>query len=279
MFVTPAAISHQVKALEEHLGVALFRRLNRGMELTDAGLILLPGLGEGFDRLAEAVETLNRQTTDRPIVVTVTPSFAAKWLVPRLDHFHDHHPDIDVRIDATNRLVDFAHEDVDIGIRNGPEPAPPLQAHLLFCEEVFPVCSPALLKGKYPLRIPADLSKHTLLHLDGLTQTAFWPDWKMWLINAGVEGVDVRRGAHFNLSTLVIQAAIEGQGVALGSAVLSKDDLAAGRLVKRFNLTVETKSAYHLVYQESKSNEPKIVAFRDWFLDEIERGDGANRSC
>jgi LysR family glycine cleavage system transcriptional activator len=269
--VTAAAISHQVKALEDFLGVALFRRLPRGLLLTEAGQACLPGLSDGFDGLAEAVERARGTETRGVLTVSAPPSLAGKWLVPRLERFREAHPDIDIRVSASMDLVDFARDDVDVALRFGPGRYPGLRADLLMGEEVFPVCSPALIDGPHPLRTPDDLRWQTLIHDDSGTSDETFPDWRMWLRAAGVTGVDAGRGPRFSPSSMAIQAAVEGQGVILGRGVLVAADLAAGRLVKPFELTFPVAFSYSLVCPEATAERPKIVAFRNWMLAEAGR--------
>lgn len=268
LHVTPAAVGHQIKALEENLGVKLFRRLNRALTLTEAGHGLLPGLQDVFYRLTDVMEQFYRRDTERPVTVSLPPSFAGKWLLPRLDRFRGRHPDIEIRIDATNRLVDLFREDVEIGLRYGVGNYPGLRTDCLLAEEAFPVCSPELLEGEYPLCEPADLRWHTLLHLEDRVSADYWPDWTMWLHTAGVTGVDTRRGLRFSDTELALQVAIKGQGVALGSRVLAEEDLAAGRLVRLFEISFPVTYAYYMVSPEAIADEPRIVAFRQWVLSE-----------
>jgi LysR family glycine cleavage system transcriptional activator len=268
LHVTQAAVSHQVKALEERLGVLLFRRLNRALLLTDAGQAYLPAIRDAFDAIAQATRRLKAQETTGTLTVTTLDSFAAKWLVPRLGRFRARHPEIDVRISTSGGLVDFAREDVDLGIRYGRGAYPGLHAVRFLTEEFFPVCSPALVAGDKPLETPADLRHHTLLH-DNMRL-----DWRMWLMAAGVEGVDPTRGPAFSLSSLVVQAAVDGQGVALGRSALVADDLAAGRLVRPFTVSLPADFAYYIVYPAPAARQPKIVAFRDWLLEEAPRDEG-----
>ena len=268
LHVTPAAISHQVKALEDHFGVPLFRRLTRALLLTDAGQAALPALREGFDRLAEGAERLQVCETDRVLTVSVAPSFGAKWLVPRLDRFRQAHPQVDVRIDATDEVVEFARDGVDVAVRYGAGGYPGLRTDCLFAEVAFPVCSPALLDGARPLRAPDDLRHHTLLHIDWKMENETAPNWRMWLLAAGVSDIDPTRGPRFNMDNLSLQAAIEGHGVALAADVLVQDDLAAGRLVKPFELSVggSARFRHYVVSPEATADQPKIAAFREWIL-------------
>ncbi len=267
LHVTPAAVSHQVKALEEHLGQQLFRRFNRAVLLSEPGQRLLPGLRDGFDRLAEAVDRLRTADARGPLTVTVAPGFAAKWLVPRLDRFQTRHPDIEVRIDAAPQVIDLTREEVDIAIRYGAGKYPGLRVDRLLPEEVSPVCSPHLLQGPHPLREPKDLRSHTLIH-SAWGEDDSSPDWRMWLLAAGVRDVDWTRGPRFGEYNLAIDAAIAGQGVALASGVLAGADLAAGRLVKPFALSMPSDFAYFVVSLMAAAERPKVKAFREWLFAE-----------
>jgi len=260
LFVTPGAVSQQVKALEESMGIALVRRLTRAIELTEAGHTLLATLRESFQRISDTVEQLAARDQSGPLTVSVLPSFAAKWLVPRLGHFQEQHPEIDLRISATNQMTDFAREDVDVGIRHGLGDYPGLRTYLLLPGEIYAVCSPKLLKGRHPLKKPQDLRHHTLLH----SEPAY--EWNMWLATHGVKGVDGRRGPVFSDDALMLQAAMEGQGVAISRQALVALDLAAGRLVRPFDLPLSDKFAYFMVCPESTAERPKITAFREWIM-------------
>ena len=271
--VTPAAVSHQVKALEEALGIQLFRRLNRALMLTDAGQLFLPGLRDGFDQIAQAVERVDAERDSGALTVSTGPSFAAKWLVPRLDRFRAAHPDTDLRIDATDRVVDFAREGADVGIRYGAGEYPGLRTERLFSDEAFPVCSPSLCKGPPGLRKPADLTGHTLLHVDWATQPDTAPSWRMWLLAAGADHIDATRGPRFSDDSMAVQAAIQGQGVALTSSVLVADDLAVGQLCRPFELSLPLIFAYYVVAPEAAAERPRVAAFFDWILDEAARND------
>jgi LysR family glycine cleavage system transcriptional activator len=242
LHVTQAAISHQIKTLEEHLGVPRFQR-------------------------RQAVDGLRALQTDNVLSVTTSPSFAAKWLVPRLERFRAANPEFDVRIDASTQLVDFTRERIDVGIRYGGGSYAGLTSEMLFGTEVFPVCSPRLRKGPQALRTPADLKGHTLLHTEWLARDEE-PDWRMWLLAAGAPEVDWTRGPQFNDASLAIQAAIEGQGVALGRDALVAADLRAGRLVRPFRLSVAGRFRYHLVHLPTALKRPKVTIFRDWILGE-----------
>ena len=266
--VTPAAVSHQIKALEEILGTKLFRRAKRAIWLTEAGQACLPDLREGFERLAAGIERLRGLESSGILTVSTPPSFAGKWLVPRLDRFRAGHPEIEIRVDANPQLVDFARDDVDVGVRFGLGDYPGLGSTLLLSEAFFPVCSPALLEGEHPLRHPEDLCWHTLLHEDQSFGEGTYPDWRMWLLAAGFPELYSSKGPRFSASELVTQAALDGQGVALGRRVLVAGDLEAGRLVQPFAMTYPVSFAYYLVSAKNAAERPKVAAFRDWMLRE-----------
>jgi len=270
LHVTPAAISQQVRGLEDYVGRALFRRLTRALALTEAGAAAQPLLREGFDRLAEAAEAMRAEPQSGILTVSVAPSFGAKWLVPRLDRFRERHPEFDVRIDATDALTNFAGDGVDLALRYGRGVYRNLQSECLMSETAFPVCSPRLLERGPPLEKPADLAGHTLLHVQWKMEQEAAPNWRMWLRAAGVEQIDAARGPRFSVDSLAVQAAIEGHGVALASAALVEDDLKAGRLVRPFPPSVceATAFCYYLVYPPDKAGNPKVRAFREWVMAE-----------
>ena len=264
LHVTQAAVSHQIRTLEEHLGLPLFRRLTRGLLLTDAGQTLFPPIRHAFDTLAGAVGTLKARDSAGSLTVTVLPSFAAKWLVPRMSRFQDHHPDIDLRIAAGERLVDFARDDVDLGIRFGNGEWPGVQVEQIADEDVTPVCSPTLARD---LRRPSDLATAPLLYEDMLPLGNF-PTWATWFQAAGIGGLEPARGPRFSHTHMMLQAAIDGHGVALGGTVLIADDLAAGRLVAPFDLAIASGYAYYLVCAPAAVGRSKVRAFRDWIMAE-----------
>ena len=270
--VTPAAVSSQMRSLEDQMGVALFQRTSRTVRLTRAGRTLQAAVAEALDLVAAAVRRIEVEAPGRrALAVTTSASFAAKWLVPRLDRFRRLQPEAELRIDVSDRLVDLAREGIDVGIRFGTGDYPGLVADWLFEEEVFPVCSPDLLAGASPLRRPGDLRHHALLHVDWQGAPGEpWPDWRSWLLAAGVEGVDAARGVRFSHTMSAVQAALAGQGVALGTTSLVADDLAAGRLVRPFDLALKgpPRLAYHLVAPRGSADRPLVRAFRDWVLAE-----------
>jgi LysR family glycine cleavage system transcriptional activator len=265
LHVTQTAISHQIRGLEERLGVRLFRRLPRGLVLTDEAQRYLPAVRDAFARLETATAELLAGRAGGALTASVLPSFAAKWLVPRLGRFRAANPEIDLRISTSQHLVDFAREDVDVGIRMGRGEYPGLRVDRLFGETLVPVCSPALLGGAHPLRQPEDLRHHVLLHDDDAT------GWRLWLELAGVDGLDAGRGLTFTDSAMVVQAAAEGQGVALARTALAAWDLAAGRLVRPFDVSMPHDLAYYLVCPEASAERPRIVAVREWLLAEAAR--------
>lgn len=270
LHVTQAAISHQVKTLEEHLGLPLFRRLNRRLVLTEAGKSYLPVLREAFDAIADGTRRLHQDEDSGPLHISVVPSFAAKWLLPRMSRFRDRHPDIDVMVSASNRTVDFSEGVFEMGIRSGAGNYPGLRTDMLLNDEVFPVCSPKLLQGPYALRRPEDLRHHTLLH-DEVSRHDESPDWRSWLQAAGVQGVDWRRGPGFSDSSMVIEAAAAGQGVALGHRWLAAADLESGRLVMPFGPVIPSKFAYYAVSPPAQAERRRVRLFREWLLEEAER--------
>jgi LysR family glycine cleavage system transcriptional activator len=274
--VTPAAISQQVRALEEQCGRALFRRLTRALELTEAGRAALPLLTEGLDRLADGAEAMRSTGPSRVITVSTAPSFAAKWLLPRLEGFRARHPDYDVRLDATDALADFSRGGVDLAIRYGRGRYPGLVAECLMGETSFPVCAPALLERGPPLQTPEDLRNHTLLHIDWKMEHDSAPNWRMWLRAAGVRAGFAERGPRFSNDSLAVQAAVEGQGVALAGEALAGGDLAAGRLVRPFpqEIAQATAFCYYLVHPPGREEDARVSAFRDWLLEEARAAAG-----
>ena len=266
--VTPGAVSQQIKTLEDFIGAKVFRRTKRALLLTDAAQASLPVLRDAFDRLAEASRILAAPGDASRLNVSVAPSLAAKWLVPRLDRFHEVHPDIEVWVSADMDIVDFAMDDVDIAIRYGGGNYPGLDVELLMSETILPVCSPRLLQGEAPLRTPADLRQHALLHDGSPDKDDSAPTWPMWLKAAGVTDVDGSRGLKFNQSSLVIEAAVAGKGVALAKAALALADLEAARLVVPFDLTTPSSFAYYIVHPTSKARLRAVRAFKGWLLEE-----------
>lgn len=283
--VTPAAVSHQIKALEEYLGVRLFHRRNRALELTEAARACLPKLREGFDNLAQAVERLRaHKGGDSVLTVSAAPSFAARWLMPRLHRFFVAHPEIDVRVSARLRLpmsvgrrsaaaerdtLETWLADSDIGIIYGRGDYPGLVVDKLLSLTITPICSPRLVTQKeHPLVRPADLRYQRLLHDDTGELYDGVSFWEVWLKAAGVTGVDTSHGPHFSHAVLAFEAAAEGHGVVASLPVLAESDLHAARLVTPFALRVPLLSAYYLVCAETAASRPEVSAFRDWIRTE-----------
>lgn len=265
--VTQAAISHQVKALEEELGMPLFRRLNRALLLTGAGQALHPAIGEAMTILSNAVDRLHRDDRAGELTVTTMDSFAATWLVPKLGRFRKAWPDIDVRVSTSDDPVDFNRSNIDLAIRYGAGNWPRLSVERLMTEEVFPVCAPELIEADPPLICPSDLKHHTLLHDDTRL------DWRMWLMAVGQHDIDPDKGPGYQHSNLVIQAAMQGDGIALARSVLVAEALASGRLVKPFDVALAAEYAYYIVCPPANLNRPKVKAFREWLIEEARADD------
>jgi LysR family transcriptional regulator, glycine cleavage system transcriptional activator len=258
--VTQGAVSHQVKALEVELGLKLFNRERQRLVITEAGRAYLVVVRDAFDRIGDGTERLLQRQRGGALTVTTSPNFAAKWLVHRLSRFAEAHPEIDLRISATPHHVDFAREDIDLGIRHGDGTAPGLHVTRLCTEELFPVCSPKLLDGRNPLRTPSDLGRFTLLHVSDRQ------GWQQWLDFAGVDRVDPSRGPVVNHASMAIDAAVDGQGVTLARTALAAWDLIGGRLVRPFEIAMPASYAYWIVCSKAVAKLPKIVAFSDWLL-------------
>ena len=261
--VTQAAISHQIKRLEEQLNVQLFVRQNRALLLTRAAQDYLPAVRAAFEDLRRATERLVRPERQRVLTVSTIPSLAAKWLVPRLINFQEAYPDIEVRISTSMREVDLRGEGIDLAIRHGKGDWPGLRADWLMDEDWFPVCSPALLAGNRPLRRPADLADHTLIHVEHYKQA-----WSLWLAAAGAPAeIAERRGLTFDLIMVALQAAIDGVGVALAGTSFVEVDIAAGRLVAPFDMALPHKEGgFYVVAPEETADQPAITLFRAWLL-------------
>ncbi len=263
--VTPAAVSQQIKHLEDYFEVLLFRRITRALVLTDAGHRLLPGTSDGLNKLSDAVRSTHLLSETNILTVSVSPSFGSKWLVPRLETFRQAHPKFDVRVDATDRLVNFERESVDVAVRYGSGVYPDLCSEALLDNFLFPVCSPELISGTHAIRTPQDLKYHTLLHVEWKSLSESAPVWDSWLRAAGVYGVSAEHGPRFTNETMGVQAALEGQGVLLASAALVSNDLAKGNLVRPFGSMQEAVNfTYFLVYSRQRTDDPRVVAFCDW---------------
>ena len=269
--VTPAAVSHQVKGLEEFLGITLFKRLNRAVELTAAGKLCFPGIRDGFETLDRAVGQLYPDPDDNVLVVSSGPAFAAKWLAPRLYRFVEQYPQYDARISANLHRSAFGIGGIDIAIRFGDGNYPEEHVELFLEDRMTPMCAPSLLGGSKPLRSPADLKFHTLIHDDSLAHMVDEPYWRSWLEQMGIVDVDPDRGPRFNHADHALDAAIAGSGVVMGRTALAGPDLQAGRLVAPFDLWQKSTRAFHFVCEKASLGLPKIQAFRSWLWEERER--------
>ncbi len=260
--VTQTAISHQIRRLEDELGIRLFVRKNRALALTPEAREYLPGIRAAFNDLRLATDRLLRKDDSNVLTVSTLASLAAKWLLPRLSAFQEAHPEIDVRITTSTGLVDFNNGDVDAAIRYGRGHWPHARSEWLMADEMFPVCSPTLLTGKRPLRSPEDLKDHVLLH-----NTNNGDDWRLWLTAAGLPAdISKQPGITFDLILMTVQAAIDGMGVAMGRTTYVKDDIAKGRLVVPFQITLPADAGFYIVSPEGTADSPKLRAFRQWLI-------------
>ncbi len=269
--VTPAAVGQLVRTLEDWLGSPLFVRSTSGrarLVTTEVAEQALPDIRAGLERLAVGLERLRSGSAGGVLTVTVSPAFAAKWLLPRIERFQAAWPETDLRLDTSLKPVDFVAQRIDVGVRYGRGQWPGLAAEKLMDEEVYPVCAPALL-ATATLQAPGDLRGQVLIHDQSVDTSTGFASWQAWLRHAGVQGVPTDRGLRINNSAAVLQAAIDGQGVALARSVMAHDDLAAGRLVRLFpQVRLESTLAYYVVYRPECIAQPKVAAFRDWLLRE-----------
>lgn len=259
LHVTQAAISHQVRQLEQWLGLKLFERRGHALTITEAGRGYLAEITVALDRIASATARV-RQGIEGPLRITVLPSFAACWLVPRLDAFRAQHPEIDLKLTTSTQLWDGIDDRFDVGIRSGLGRWPGLTAELIARESLSPVCAPSLATGSPPLREPGDLRHARLLH--DVPRDA----WRTWCERAGLTDIDVDTGLAFDDAGLVLQAALQGQGVALGRLTLAERDLREGRLVRPFDLAVPNDYSYWFVCPRAKAERADVAAFRAWLL-------------
>ena len=267
--VTPGAISQQIKKLEDILQTPLFHRDSRAVTLTEAGRVLRPDLSRGFESLDDAVQQLKQSAEHQHITVSMTPSFAAKWLVPRLEKWTAQQPNVDVRISASLGLANFGPDGVDLGVRFGSGNYDGLTSALLLKESFVVVCSPIFIDGSKQIKTPEDLHDHTLIHVSGPQGTP-GTDWQEWLKSAGVDGIDTSRGLVFDDTAVAILAAIGGQGVLLSRRALVEDDITADRLALPFDLDLPLEFAWRIVAPEGKLKRPEVNAFRDWLLSEAQ---------
>ncbi len=267
--VTPGAISQQIRQLEDYAGTPLFKRTGRSVLLTDAAQAALPIVHDAFEKISEAGRIMQAPARKGRVMVACAPSFAAKWLAPRLETFHRDHKGIEAWVSADMGLTDFATADADIAIRYGKGVYDGLKSELLLDETVMPVCSPALLESEHPIRKPADLVHHTLLHDESPENDPSCPDWPSWLAARKVTSQSARRGPRFNQAVLVIEAAASGQGVALAKHAVAAADLAAGRLVAPFaDGSTAIEFGYWLVWPKGRHLSPDVRAFIKWLKTE-----------
>jgi LysR family glycine cleavage system transcriptional activator len=262
LHVTHGAISHQIKALESELGTAVLERAGRGVRLTSQGERFALHVRAALDRLASGVQELQARGNARRIRVSVVPSFAARWLLPRLGRFMRTHPDVDLEVGAAVAMVDFQRDDVDLAIRHGHGPWPGVIAEPLFDETRFVVCSPRLPRGRMP-RHPGELARYVLLRGEA-------EPWEPWFRAAGLDWPEPSRGPLFNDSSHMMQAAAEGQGVAVARESLLGNDLATGALVRPFDLAVPAERRFYLVHPPRLAGTAKVALFRAWLLAELE---------
>ena len=262
--VSPAAISHQIRLIEDFIGMPVLERAGRGIALTDAGRAALVHIQGGFAQFQSAMDAIDALGETGTLNVSVAPSFASKWLLPRLHEFQTLHPQIDVNVSASVQLVDFTRDSVDVAIRYGGGSYAELHSEKLLAESVYPVCSPDLLTSTTGLKSLGDLANQTLLHDDSPDNDPSCPGWDHWLRAAGHGEIDTARGPRFNQASLVLESAILGRGIALAKSTLAGSDVKAGRLVRLFSTEVPVNFAYYLVAPKSKLNLPKVSHFREW---------------
>jgi len=261
--VTPAAISHQVKLLETHLGVELFRRLPRGLKLTNAGQELMPNISRGLSHFARAVGSLSGGDLQGKLIVNVPPSFATLWLVPRMESFIRSFPDIRLRVTAYSKAPDLIHGETDIRIVYGQGNYPGLKTEYIKEETIFPVCAPSLLNVS-PLRRLSDIRNHTLLHDFNIGSGEPSMTWKHWLKGSGVDGSKIRQHVEYSDSVLLTEAAVRGLGVALGRSSLVQDHLNSGKLVRPLKIKKTSEYAYYMLTTEVNAERPRVRVFLDW---------------
>jgi LysR family transcriptional regulator, glycine cleavage system transcriptional activator len=271
--VTSAAVGQLVRSLEDWLGTPLFHRSSSGrnrLATTEAADRALPDIRAGLDRLSAGLDRMKEVASGGVLTVTVSPAFAAKWLLPKIDRFQARWPDTDVRLDTSLKLSDYLAQGIDLGVRYGAGSWAGLRAEKLMEEEVFPVCSPSLLSTA-SLDRPSDLLAQTLIHDLSVDPSVGFETWDTWFRKAGVGEASSPRGLRVNNSAAVLQAAIDGHGVALARSILAADDISSGRLVRLFpEITVPSSLAYYIAYRPERAAHPRLVAFRDWLYEEAQ---------
>jgi DNA-binding transcriptional LysR family regulator len=275
LFLTQSALSRQMQTLEEQLGLPLFERRHRQLLLTGAGQVLQATAKVVLDEIGQAVTAIRREQSAEPLKVSTNQPFASLWLIPRLSHFRERHPDIDVYISADNRIVDLERERIDLAVRYCGEATAPSGSRRLFGERLVPVCSPALAsRRQHPLKRPEDLAHHVLLHIDDERGRFPWLNWSAWLAAIGIDRLAPAGSLRFNHFDQVIQAAIDGQGVALGREPLIDRLLRQRKLVAPFRDRYATPRAYYIVRSSHGAQRGEAQAFSDW-LEEEARADEA----
>jgi len=281
LHVTPAAVSQQIRTLEDLLGVQLFHRLHRGLTLTDAGLAGLGKMQDGFDSLNTAVHQIKGGTAKQELNIWTSPSFASKWLMPRMHRFREAYPEIDLRISGSASLIDsdttapslsaeiLKGHNIDVAIRFGSGNYPGCIVDRIMEVDAITLCSPAVLENKNgpPLNGPRDLVHHTLLHDESPYEGR--PQWKSWFKNAGLESITCQSNLYFNSVQLALSAAVEGQGVVLTLDKLSQNDIDKGHLVKIFDMPMEVEHGYHVVSLDGAQSDSRVIAFKRWLMEEV----------
>jgi LysR family glycine cleavage system transcriptional activator len=270
--VTQGAVSHQVKALEATLGIKLFNRERQRLVMTEAGREYLAVVRDALDRIAAGTDRLVQRQRSGALTVSTSPDFAAKWLVYRLGRFAERHAEIDLRVSAAAHQVDFAREDVDLAVRHGDGKWPGLDVVRLCAEQLFPVCSPKLMSGRSRITSASDLLKFPLLRLDD------WRTWTRWFEAAGVTD-PVAHGPMLNRASMLIDAAVDGQGIALARTALAAWDIINGRLVRPIDVCLRMLNTYWIVCPKATSSLPKIVTFRKWLLAEAAEDARRLKTC
>lgn len=275
LHVTPAAVGQLVRTLEDWLGAELFHRMKTGKTRlipTEAAESALPAIRAGFDKLTLGVEQLQQSSSSHILTVAVSPAFAAKWLLPRMERFHEACSDTDVRLDTSLRPLNFLVQKIDIGVRYGLGTWPDLDSEKMMEEEVYPVCSPSLLKKKPQFTQPEELLKETLIHDLSLDASAGFPTWSKWFNHLGIENTTAAHNMQINNAAAVLQTAIDGGGVALARSVMVKDDIASGRLIRLFpEIKFDSPLAYYIVYRPELKVSTKVNTFKAWLHKEVER--------
>jgi LysR family glycine cleavage system transcriptional activator len=272
LHLTPSAVSHRLRALETQLGVRLFNRGHRKVELSTEGAIYHQAVRDALEQIDLATRRIVQRQANAPLTLSLAPAFAVRWLLPRLARFNARHPDIDVRFTSTNSLTTFNADEIDMAVRYGRGDWPGLTAEMIMELDSLPVCSPALLAGAPPLRLPSDLRAHTLIHIETRPD-----DWRIWLLAAGVKDVDPERGRYFENLPMALDAAVAGLGIAIGDRPMVEADIAAGRLASPFTLDLVALGAYYFVHPPRNGEDRRVKAFKAWVMEELGDGPAASR--